>query len=100
MRETPTWTFLSNHAHVLRCVAADRDVRLRDVAAAVGLTERAAARLVGELEAYGYVTHERMGRRNRYEIDETRPLDHPLESHLVVRDLVELAATERRLVGG
>ena len=59
------WDFL-NHAHVLVCVAHDSGIRLRDIAAAVGITERAAHRILSELVEEGYVLRERQGRRNRY----------------------------------
>jgi DNA-binding MarR family transcriptional regulator len=59
------WDFLTNHAHVLTCVAHDPGIRLHDIAAAVGITERAAHRILSELVDEGYVLHERRGRRNR-----------------------------------
>jgi DNA-binding MarR family transcriptional regulator len=62
------WTFLTNHSHVLFCIARDPEVRMRDVAQAVGVTERAVQRIVGELTEAGYLTRERDGRRNRYEV--------------------------------
>ena len=64
----PRWDFLTNHAHVLVCVARDPGIRLRDIAAAVGITERAAHRIVSELVDEGYVVRERQGRRNRYQV--------------------------------
>jgi len=75
------WTFLTNHTHVLVCLADDPGLRLRDVAARVGLTERAVQRIVAELEAGGVLTRERDGRRNRYTIEGRVPLRHPLEQH-------------------
>jgi DNA-binding transcriptional ArsR family regulator len=84
------WTFLGNHAHVLFVLAQDPTCRLRDVAARVGITERAVARLVADLAAEGYLEVEREGRRNRYRVDGGRPLRHPLERHRTVRDLVDL----------
>ena len=86
------WTFLTNHAHVLLCVARDPGVRLRDVAEQVGITERAAQRIIAELIADGYLTSARDGRRNRYQLYPERPLRHPLESHHQVGEL--LAALE------
>lgn len=73
------WTFLTNHAHVLVAIARDPDARLRDVAARVGITERAAQGIVQDLVSGGYLTRERVGRRNRYEVDAAKPLRHPLE---------------------
>jgi DNA-binding IclR family transcriptional regulator len=84
------WTFLTNHAHVLLCVAEDPEARLRDVAARVGITERAVQRIVTELQAGGYVTVSKAGRRNRYQLHLRQPLRHPVERHKKVRELVEL----------
>ena len=84
----PRWDFLTNHAHVLVCVARDPGVRLRDIAAAVGITERAAHRIVSELVDEGYVVRERQGRRNRYEVKTELPLRHPLAKEYEVGDLL------------
>ena len=84
----PTWTFLTNHSHVLLCLAQDPEIRLRDVALRVGITERAVQRIVQELERGGVVQHIRDGRRNRYSLDTSRPLRHPLERHRTVGDLL------------
>jgi DNA-binding transcriptional ArsR family regulator len=86
----PGWTFLTNHAHVLLCIAADPEARMRDVAARVGITERAVQRIVAELEGAGYLVRERDGRRNRYEVCEHLPLRHPIERHRAVASLVDL----------
>jgi len=84
------WTFLTNHAHVLLCIADDPDVRLRDVAARVGITERAVQRIVTDLQAGGYLTVSKEGRRNRYSLHTERPLRHPLERHRPVKTLIDL----------
>ncbi|MBT8196923.1 MAG: winged helix-turn-helix transcriptional regulator [Acidimicrobiia bacterium] len=84
------WTFLTNHSHVLLCIADDPEIRLRDVAVKVGITERAVQRIVAELEAHGYVSHEKVGRRNRYEVHSELPLRHPLEDHLEVGALLRV----------
>jgi len=84
------WDFLTNHAHVLTCVAHDPGIRLRDIAAAVGITERAAHRIVSELVEEGYVLREREGRRNRYQVVPELPLRHPLVSEREVGDLLEV----------
>ncbi len=94
MAEANGWTFLTNHAHVLVCIAADPDVLLREVAQWVEITERAAQRIVAELEAAGYVSHERVGRRNRYQVNPALPLRHPLEEHLEIGTLLNML-TER-----
>lgn len=86
-----TWTFLSNHAHTLICLARDPEMRLRDVAEQVGITERAVQRLVAELEEAGALTRERVGRRNRYVINTNLALRHPLESHATLEDLLRLS---------
>jgi DNA-binding IclR family transcriptional regulator len=90
---TPTWTFLTNHAHVLLAIAAEPGARIRDVAARVGITERAVQRIVAELEEAGYLSHEREGRRNAYRVDPKLPLRHPVERHLRVGALVELVTS-------
>jgi DNA-binding Lrp family transcriptional regulator len=84
------WTFLSNHAHVLVCLALDPDARLRDVAASVGITERAVQKIVTDLEQAGIIVRERAGRRNRYRLYLEVPLRHPLESHRTVGVLLSL----------
>lgn len=86
------WTFLTNHAHVMVCLARDPTARLRDLARDVGITERAAQRIVSELEQEGYLTRTRDGRRNRYVLHGARPLRHPLESASLIGDLLKLLA--------
>ena len=90
MSGTAGWDFLTNHAHVLTCVADDPGIRLRDIAAAVGITERAAHRILSELVDEGYVLRERDGRRNRYQVLPERPLRHPLVQELAVGDLLSV----------
>ncbi|MFD4588750.1 helix-turn-helix transcriptional regulator [Streptomyces sp. NPDC058434] len=82
------WTFLTNHARVLLWIARDPEVRLRDVAAGIGITERAVQIIVADLEAAGYLTRTRVGRRNRYTIDPTVALRHPAEADHPVGDLL------------
>ena len=84
------WDFLTNHAHVLTCVAHDPGIRLRDIAAAVGITERAAHRIVSELVEEGYVLREREGRRNHYQVVADLPLRHPLVQGREVGDLLKV----------
>lgn len=88
--EQGTWTFFSNHAHVLICLAARPEQSLREVAATVGITERAVQRIVAELVAGGYLLKEREGRRNRYEIHRGLPLRHGLESHRTIGDILKI----------
>ncbi len=73
-----TWTFLTNHAQVLLAITRQPTARMRDIAEAVGITERAAQRIVGDLVAEGYVDRRRVGRRNAYEVREHARLRHPL----------------------
>ena len=80
--------FLTNHARVLTAVGANPNLRLRDIAASVGITERTAAQIVNDLEQAGYLTKTRNGRRNTYEIHDELPLRHPLHRHHTVGDLI------------
>jgi DNA-binding transcriptional ArsR family regulator len=89
------WTFLSNHTHVLVCLANDGDIKVRDIAVQVGITERAVMRILSELEASGVVTREREGRRNRYQIDQNLPLRHALEAHCTIGDILRLVNNRR-----
>ena len=90
--DAPTWTFLTNHAHVLLCISADPEILLKDVAVKVGITERAVQRIVAELEAEGYLVKHRDGRRNRYDVRGELPLRHPIERHRRVSALIALVA--------
>lgn len=87
---SPAWTFLSNHAHVLLCIAHEPEARLREVAHRVGITERAVQRIVADLEEAGYLSRSREGRRNRYKVHPNLPLRHSLESHREVGVLLNL----------
>ena len=93
------WTFLTNHAHVLFCIAHDPEVRLRDVATRVGITERAVQRIVTDLEQEGYLVVSKEGRRNRYQLRPDRPLRHPIERHRSVEALIELVLGPHREPG-
>ena len=88
----PTWTFLTNYGHVLVCIAGDPGIRGRDIAARVGITERAAQAIIADLASEGYVTRTRIGRRNHYEINPDRPLRHPLEQPHSIGELLQLVA--------
>ena len=85
-----SWTFLTNHSHVLLCLVQDPEARMRDVAERVGITERAVQRIVSELEAAGYVTRTREGRRNTYKVNGKLPLRHPVEGHQTLNALIKL----------
>ncbi len=85
-----SWTYLTNHSHVLICLAEDPTTRLRDVAQRIGITERAVQMIVTDLENAGVLIRHREGRRNRYEILPDKPLRHPVEAHRSVRDLLDM----------
>jgi predicted transcriptional regulator len=85
---TRRWDFLTNHAHVLLCVANDPGIRLRDIAEAVGITERGAHKILSDLVDEGYVERERAGRRNRYTVRRELHLRHPLVQEREVGDLL------------
>lgn len=84
------WTFLTNHAHSLLCIARDPDIRLRDLAEQVGVTERAAQRIVNDLVDSGYLTREREGRRNTYRVRANRPMRHPVERGHRISEILEV----------
>ena len=96
------WTFLSNYAHVLVCLAEDPTARMRDVAERVGITERAAIRIVKHLEEAEVLTKQREGRRNLYRINMDKPLRHSLEAHGTVGSLLTmlLGASQVRRASG
>lgn len=83
-----SWTFLTNHAHVLIAISRDHDIRQRDIANVVGVTVGAVQRIIHELETGGYIRSERVGRRNHYHIISEKPLRHPLEDRHTVDELV------------
>jgi DNA-binding MarR family transcriptional regulator len=93
---TAGWDFLTNHAHVLLSISQDPGIRLRDIAAAVGITERGAHKILSELVEEGYVLRERHGRRNRYKVKPELPLRHPLVQDREVGDLLEVLLRPER----
>jgi DNA-binding Lrp family transcriptional regulator len=88
----PRWTFLTNHAQVLVCIAEEPGVRLRDISERVGITERAAHRIVAELADAGYITRKRTGRRNAYLIHTDLPLPDSLARKQRVGALLAILA--------
>lgn len=86
--DRPGWTFLTNHAHVLVCIATTDDATGRDIAARVGITERSVQGIVSDLVAEGYVVRTREGRRNRYALNPDLPLRHPIERDHTVGELL------------
>jgi predicted ArsR family transcriptional regulator len=91
------WDFLTNHAHVLVCVANDPGARLRDIAGAVGITERAAHSILAQLIDEGYVAREKEGRRNRYTVRPERPLRHPMGQEQEVGELLDVLLKPARV---
>jgi DNA-binding MarR family transcriptional regulator len=89
-----SWTFLTNHTQVLLCIAQEADVRLRDVAETVGITERAAQRIVADLAAAGIIERRRIGRRNRYLINRNAAMRHAAQADYQVGPLLDLLRTE------
>ena len=87
--ERSSWTFFTNHAHVLVAISRNPELRQRDISRLVGVTEGAVQRILHELERDGYLTRERIGRRNRYHVDPDMPLRHPLEGHRTVADVLQ-----------
>lgn len=84
------WTFLTNHAHVLLCIARNPEYRLRDIADVVGITERAVHRIVSDLTEGGFIDVKRDGRCNVYVMHPEKNLRHPIEAHRQVADLIRL----------
>ena len=89
-----TWKFLTNHTQVLLCIARDPDVRLRDVAEMVGITERAVQRIVADLVEAGFLQRERVGRRSRYVIDRGVEMRHPAQAGHDIGELLALLALD------
>jgi hypothetical protein len=94
-----SWTFLTNHAHVLLCVAQDPSARVTEIAGRVGITERATARILHDLVVEGYIARSRIGRLNSYSIHHDRPLRHPLEHHRTIGALLGLLDPEQTARG-
>lgn len=91
--ETPSWTFLTNHGHVLVCIANNAEVRISEIADQVGIGERAAQGIVTDLVEGGYVSRTRVGRRNHYTVNAKLPLRHPLERDHAVGELLRAVAS-------
>lgn len=94
--DAPTWTFLTNHGHVLVCIAQNTDVRIAEIAQLVGIGERAAHRIVSDLVRDGYVIRAKDGRRNTYSVDFSQPLRHPLESDHTIGEIFRVLAGRSR----
>ncbi|MCO4239595.1 helix-turn-helix transcriptional regulator [Pseudarthrobacter raffinosi] len=88
------WTFLTNHAHVLLTIARDPQIRMRDVATRVGVTERAAQKITADLVEAGYITRTRNGRRNSYTVATGRPFRHPVDAGHELDELLAVLVPE------
>lgn len=97
--DVPAWTLLSNHGHVLVCLALDPEIRMRDVATRVGITERAVQQIVRDLSEGGFVITERVGRRNRYTLVPGARFRHPLESHVRFGQFADLVRRNQPATG-
>jgi DNA-binding MarR family transcriptional regulator len=86
------WTFVTSHTQVLLCIARDPDVRMRDVATTVGITERAAQRILSDLVEAGYVERTRVGRRNHYKVNAAKRMRHASQDGHEIGDLLDLLA--------
>ena len=94
-RNTETgWHFVTNHTQVLLCISTNPDSRLRDIAARVGITERAAQRIVADLVSEGYVMRHRTGRRNHYAINREKEMRHPAQFGYEIGPLLDLLGRE------
>lgn len=85
-----SWTFLTNHSHVLLCLASDCSMKMRKIAQEIGITERAVQRIIADLEKAGYLTREKTGRRNSYRINTQMHLRHRVEGTRTIADLIAL----------
>jgi len=92
----PGFTYLTNHTHVLVTLNANAELRVRDLAAAIGITERAVQRIIADLEAVGVLEREKLGRRNSYQIRREARLRHPLEGHCTVGGLLNWVSKSTR----
>lgn len=96
IKDAPEWTFLSNHGHVLICIAKNPDIRLSEVAELVGIRERTVHRIVHELSDAGYLVVTKAGRTNQYRVNLDRPLRHTLEADHDIREIVAPFMGSRR----
>ena len=97
--DAPRWTFLTHHARVLLEIARDPEIRLREIAIGIGITERTVQTIVNDLDEAGYLTRERVGRHNRYQLNTDKHFRYPTEAGMPVRHLIDMFA-ERDLASG
>lgn len=95
----PSFTYLTNHTHVLVALSANAELRVRDLAAVIGITERAVQRIIADLEAVGVLEREKIGRRNSYKIHCQARLRHQLEGHCTVGGLLDWVEKSARREG-
>ena len=93
-RDESSWTFLTNHSHVLICLTKSASMRIRDIASAVGITERAVQHIISDLDKAGYIDRVRDGRCNVYQTHLDRNLRHPLEAHRKIAGLIEFVGVQ------
>ncbi len=96
MAQSSSWTFLTNHAHVLLCLAESSSMRMREIAERVGITERAVQQIIADLDEAGYIDRVRDGRCNVYQVHLDKHLRHPIEEHRKIAGLVSFIHTKRR----
>jgi MarR family len=89
-RDQSGWMFLTNHLHVLACLAREPGLRIRDIADLVGITERATVQILSQLETSGYLTKTKVGRRNHYTVHRELPLPHPLNNERQIGELLRI----------
>ena len=92
----PGWKFLTNHALVLCVIAQQPRVTARDISSTIGITEKTTRNIINDLEADGYVTKKREGRRIKYKIDPDLPLRHEMQQDKAIGDLLEVLGWKRR----
>jgi hypothetical protein len=100
LRSVPDWSFLTNHARVLLCIARDPGARLRDIAASLGITERSAHGIITDLTKAGYVVKQKDGRRNRYQIEANLPLREPASREPPIGEVLALLLGGKEGVAG
>jgi DNA-binding MarR family transcriptional regulator len=93
-RAQSRWTFLTNHLNVLACLTRDPELRIRDLSDMIGITERATVQILSQLEAAGYLTKTRVGRRNHYTVHGELPLRHPMHNDRQVGELLRVIEPE------
>jgi DNA-binding MarR family transcriptional regulator len=89
-KQVASWTFLSNHGHTLVQIARNPELKVRELATLIGITERSTLSILSDLEATGYLTVERVGRQNKYTVNSKKKFRHPSEAHHSIGELLEI----------